>query len=120
MSRRPAIPTATAADRVRALLALSAGKPCPTLTEMAGRLGVTEHAVRAALRELARLRQIRAQQNGCGRRVRVLVLGGQWSAWTKWTRRAQKSSPTDHVARVLQSGSYENARQNNEVTFQAA
>lgn len=123
MARNPTAPPDAIRLRVRAALALSAGKPCPTDAQMADGLGITIHAVRLALRELARLRQIRAQKTGergaYSRRVRVLV-NGRWSDWTKWTQRAQKHTTPDHLALVLASGNYQNANSSNDITSEAA
>jgi len=113
----------TAADRVRALLAISAGKPCPTDQAIGDTLGLSVHAVRQALADLVRRRLLRAQRTGqrgaYSRRIRVLV-NGRWTAWTKWTQRAQKRECADHVARVLTSGNYQNASKTKSVAPQAA
>lgn len=108
--RRPAVPASAILDEVRTLIARAAGQPCPTNADIAKRLGLSVHAVHIALRELARLRQIRAQRTGqrgaYSRRVRVLI-EGRWTEWTRWTERA-KPQLDDHLARVLASGNYQN------------
>lgn len=108
---------------MRALLAISAGKPCPTDQVIGDALGLSVHAVRQALADLVRRRLLRAQRTGergaYSRRVRVLV-NGQWTAWTKWTQRAQKRECADHVARVLALGNYQNASKTKRIATQAA
>lgn len=119
MARKTAIPNT---DRVRALLALAAGKPCPTNHDIAKRLGISAHTVKRALQYLTRLRHIRAQRTGqrgaYSRRIRVQI-NGQWTAWTKWTERAPPQE-TDHLTRILKSGSYESANSGKTLACQSA
>jgi len=112
---RPAISGhETSLDEVRDLIARAAGQPCPTLDMMAEAIGANRDCAERAIEllrgagQLQVRRSSRVKRGGFKRRLRVLV-DGEWSPWTAWTRRevrAQQACPA-HAEAVLSRGRYD-------------
>lgn len=118
MRGRPAqVPASAVLDEVRHLIASAAGAPCPTLDAMTSATGATVWCVRSALAMLRAAGQLQVRrsarvvaQAGFRRKMRVLV-GGQWSGWTAWTRREvgeirELAPPPEHLAAVTAAGRF--------------
>lgn len=111
--RTPAVPAAAIVGEVRLLIARAARAPCPTLDHMAAAAGVNRDTIREALRQLREAGELQirrsARSGGFKRKFRV-IHGGEWSAWTAWTRREAYAAPVveqrDHREAVMAAGRF--------------